>query len=135
MKGGAGRRWPHYEPVEPGTRPPLAYPEYRSTRLRSPLRVPVDLPQRLTEVTGPLLGADRVLPGDNDLTRRRDAEPIGQRIIVHGRVMDSDGRAVPHTLVEVWQANAAGRYRHERDQWDAPLDPNFDGLGRTTTDS
>ncbi len=135
MSGGEGRIGPHYEPVEPGTRPPLAYPDYQSTRLRSPLRVPIDLPQRLTEVTGPLLGADRVLLGDNDLTRRRDGEPIGQRIIVHGSVMDSDGRAVPHTLVEVWQANAAGRYRHERDQWDAPLDPNFDGLGRTMTDS
>ena len=126
---------PSYEPPEPGTRPPLAYPDYRSTRLRAPLRSPVDLPQRLTELTGPLLAADRVHPGDNDLTRRHDGEPVGQRIVVHGRVLDSDGRPVPDTLVEVWQANAAGRYRHLRDQWDAPLDPNFDGLGRTVTDS
>ena len=126
---------PRYEPPEAGTRPPLTYPDYQSTRLRAPLREPVDLPQRLAEITGPLLGADRVQPGDNDLTRRHDAEPLGQRVIVHGQVLDSDGRPVPDTLVEVWQANAAGRYRHPRDQWDAPLDPNFDGLGRTVTDA
>ncbi len=128
-------RLPSYELPEAGSRPPLAYPAYRSTQLRAPMNAPVDLPQRLTEVTGPLLGADRVLPGDNDLTRRHDGEPIGQRIIVHGRVLDSGGRPVPDTLLEIWQANAAGRYRHLRDQWDAPLDPNFDGLGRTVTDS
>jgi protocatechuate 3,4-dioxygenase beta subunit len=124
-----------YEPAEPGAHPPLAYPDYAGTRLRAPLRAPVDLPQRLTELTGPLLGHERVSPGDNDLTSRHDGEPVGQRIVVHGRVLDSDGRPVPDTLVEVWQANAAGRYRHLRDQWPAPLDPNFDGLGRTVTGS
>jgi protocatechuate 3,4-dioxygenase, beta subunit len=126
---------PAYGPPEPGAQPPLSFPAYAGTTLRAPLRAPVDLPQRLTEVTGPLLGHERVADGDNDLTRRHDGEPLGQRIVVHGRVLDSDGRAVPDTLVEVWQANAAGRYRHLRDQWPAPLDPSFDGLGRTMTDS
>jgi protocatechuate 3,4-dioxygenase beta subunit len=120
---------------DPGAHPPLASPDYASTRLRAPLRDPVPLPQRLTELTGPLLGEDRVVPLDADLTRQSDGEPIGQRITVQGRVLDSDGRPVPHALVEVWQANAAGRYAHLRDQWPAPLDPHFAGLGRTVTDA
>jgi protocatechuate 3,4-dioxygenase, beta subunit len=115
--------------------PPLDFPAYASTTARAPKRPLVLLPQQLTEVTGPLLGAERVGPLDHDLTRQHDGEPVGQRIVVHGRVLDSDGRAVPDTLVEVWQANAAGRYRHPVDQWPAPLDPNFTGLGRTMTDS
>ena len=118
-----------------GLHPPLRSPEYRSTVPRAPGRPPVLLPQNLTEVTGPLLGADRVGPTDNDLTRQHAGEPQGQRIIVHGRVLDSDGRAVPDTLVEIWQTNAAGRYRHVNDNWPAPLDPNFTGLGRTVTDA
>jgi protocatechuate 3,4-dioxygenase beta subunit len=126
---------PRYRRDPEGTHPPLLSPAYGGTVLRAPLRPPVDLPQRLTEVTGPVLGDERVGPLDHDLTRRRDVEPQGQRIVVHGRVLDSDGRPVPHTLVEVWQANAAGRYRHLADQWPAPLDPGFDGLGRTLTDS
>ena len=120
---------------EAGTHPPLLYPDYRSTVLRSPLRAPVALPQRLTEITGPLLGEDRVVPLDADLTRQSDAEPIGQRITVQGQVRDSDGRPVPDALLEIWQANAAGRYAHERDTWPAPLDPHFAGLGRTITDA
>jgi protocatechuate 3,4-dioxygenase beta subunit len=118
-----------------GVHPPLDSPAYRSTALRHPQRPLVLLPQNLTEITGPLLGKDRIGPTDSDLTRQHEGEPIGQRIIVSGRVLDSGGRAVPDTLVEVWQANAAGRYRHLRDQWPAPLDPNFDGLGRVLTDS
>jgi protocatechuate 3,4-dioxygenase beta subunit len=121
------------EPAE--RRTPVAFPEYRSTALRAPLRTPVDLPQRLTEVTGPVLGEDRVKPEDADLTLRMGGEAQGQRINVFGRVLDSDGRPVPDTLVEVWQANAAGRYRHVGDSWPAPLDPHFDGLGRVMTDS
>ena len=113
----------------------MAYPEYRSTALRAPLRTPVDLPQRLTEVTAPVLGEDRVTAQDADLTLRMGGEAQGQRIIVFGRVLDSDGRPVPNALVEVWQANAAGRYRHVVDNWPAPLDPHFDGLGRVITDS
>ena len=116
-------------------RTPLGYPAYRSTALRAPLRTPVDLPQRLTEVTGPVLGEDRVTAADADLTLRMGGEAQGQRIFVHGRVLDSGGRPVPNALVEVWQANAGGRYRHVGDNWPAPLDPHFDGLGRVITDS
>jgi len=116
-----------------GAHPPLLYPAYRSTQLRAPLRPPVLLPQRLTEVTGPLLGEERVTAADADLTTRSGGEPVGQRITLQGQVCDSDGRAVPHTLVEIWQANAAGRYAHERDTWPAPLDPHFAGVGRAMT--
>jgi protocatechuate 3,4-dioxygenase beta subunit len=116
-----------------GVHPPLLSPAYRSTVRRAPSRPPVLLPHRLTEVTGPLLGEERIGPNDADLTRQHEGEPLGQRILVHGRVVDSGGRPVPHTLVEVWQANAAGRYRHARDTWPAPLDPNFTGAGRVLT--
>jgi protocatechuate 3,4-dioxygenase beta subunit len=125
---------PQYEPVH-GVHPPLLSPAYRSTVLRAPREPLILLPQNLTEVTGPLLGAELVRPGDNDLTRQHGGEPMGQRIIVRGRVLDSDERAVPDTLLEIWQANAGGRYRHVVDQWPAPLDPNFTGLGRAMTDS
>jgi protocatechuate 3,4-dioxygenase, beta subunit len=118
-----------------GTHPPLASPGYAATALRAPSREPVLLPHSLTEITGPLLGHGRVLPGDSDLTKQHDGEPLGERIVVHGRVLDSDGRAVPDTLVEAWQANAAGRYAHQVDQHPAPLDPNFTGVGRCLTDS
>ncbi len=133
LSGGA--RLPHYRPDPAGTHPPLLSPDYASTQLRAPLKAPVDLPQRLTEVTGPVLGDGLVRPGDADLTRGYAEEPAGQRIIVSGRLLDSDGRTIPHNLVEIWQANAAGRYRHDRDNWPAPLDPNFDGMGRTLTDA
>ena len=93
------------------------------------------MPHRLTEVTGPVFGDDRVQPGDDDLTHWNGGEALGQRIIVHGRLLDSGGRAVPNSLIEVWQANTGGRYRHVKDQWPAPLDPHFDGLGRTRTDA
>ncbi|WP_035869184.1 protocatechuate 3,4-dioxygenase subunit beta [Cryptosporangium arvum] len=114
--------------------PRLDYDGYKSTALRHPKQPLVALPQSFTEITGPLLGEGRLGETDHDLTRQHDGEPQGQRIIVHGRVLDSDGRPVPQTLLEVWQANAAGRYRHVIDNWPAPLDPNFTGLGRTLTD-
>ncbi len=126
--------WPTY-PRPAGVHPPLDFPGYRSTGLRAPKKPPVLLPQNLTEITGPLLGAERVAASDADLTRQHDGEPLGQRIIVYGQVRDSGGRPVPHTLVEVWQANAAGRYRHVVDNWPAPLDPNFTGAGRALTDA
>jgi protocatechuate 3,4-dioxygenase beta subunit len=125
---------PRYLPEAEGRRTPVGHAGYRSTALRAPLRAPVDLPQRLTEVTGPVLGEDRVTATDADLTLRSGGEAQGQRIIVFGRVLDSDGRPVPDALVEIWQANAAGRYRHVGDNWPAPLDPHFDGLGRVMTD-
>jgi protocatechuate 3,4-dioxygenase beta subunit len=114
--------------------PPMDYAGYKSTALRHPKEPLIILPQRLTEVTGPVFGDDLVKRGDNDLTQGHDGEPIGQRIIVHGHVKEDDGRPVPNTLVEVWQANAGGRYRHAVDTWPSPLDPNFTGGGRTITD-
>jgi protocatechuate 3,4-dioxygenase beta subunit len=93
------------------------------------------LPQRLTELTGPAFGADRVQAGDADLTMANGGEALGQRIVVHGRLLDGDGRGVADSLIEVWQANAAGRYAHVVDRWPAPLDPHFTGLGRVVTDA
>jgi protocatechuate 3,4-dioxygenase beta subunit len=117
-----------------GVHPPLRWPDYRSTVLRAPGRQLVEMPHTLTELTGPLLGDRPVGEIDHDLTRQHAGEPIGERIIVHGRVLDSDGRPVPRTLVEVWQANSAGRYPHHADRHPAPLDPNFTGAGRCLTD-
>ena len=123
-----------YRRAPDGTHPPLLSPEYASTVLRAPKQPPLRMAQTLTEVTGPLLGDGRVGELDHDLTRQHDGEPLGERIIVHGRLLDGDGRPIRNTLVEVWQANAAGRYRHEGDQHPAPLDPNFTGVGRCMTD-
>ena len=122
-----------YRADAPGTHPPYDYPDYGSTKLRHPRRALHVLPQRLTELTGPLFGAERVREGDDDLTN--DGAAIGQRIVVHGRLLDGDGHAAPGSLIEVWQANAAGRYAHAADRWPAPLDPNFAGAGRAVTDA
>jgi protocatechuate 3,4-dioxygenase, beta subunit len=130
--GGLGLPW--YPPVR-GVHPPLDSPEYRSSLLRAPRRPPLPLPQGLTEVTGPLLGAERVRPADADLTGRHAGAPLGERIIVAGRVLDSGGRPVPAALIEIWQANASGRYAHPVDDHPAPLDPNFEGAGRCLTDA
>jgi protocatechuate 3,4-dioxygenase beta subunit len=135
MTAETGLTLPHYQRPGGGVHPPLDYPEYRSSALRAPARPLVPMPQWLTEVTGPLLGPERVTAADADLTTRHAGEPIGERIIVTGRVLDSGGRPVPDTLVEIWQANSAGRYAHPVDQHPAPLDPNFDGGGRCVTDS
>jgi protocatechuate 3,4-dioxygenase beta subunit len=115
--------------------PPLLSPGYRATVKRAPKRPLIYVPHGLSEITGPVYGHDRVAEGDDDLTRHHEEEAIGQRITVAGRVLDGDGRPVPDALIEVWQANAAGRYRHQGDQHPAPLDPNFDGAGRCVTDS
>lgn len=125
---------PHF-PSDAHEQPSLDFGDYRSTALRHPTQPLVVLPQRLTEVTGPLLGEGRVKDSDSDLTRQHDGEAVGQRIIVSGRVLDANRKPVPNTLVEIWQANAAGRYRHTGDNWPAPLDPNFDGVGRAMTDA
>jgi protocatechuate 3,4-dioxygenase beta subunit len=114
--------------------PPLDFPEYRSTALRAPKRPLVILDGAETELTGPAFGHERVGPGDNDLTAQHEGDPLGERIVVAGRVLDADARPVPNALVEVWQANAAGRYRHDLDRHPAPLDPSFSGAGRTLTD-
>ncbi len=114
---------------------PFLAPDYQSTVLRAPKRPLVPLPQTLSETTGPVYGHDKVGPLDHDLTRQHGGEPIGERIIVSGRVLDGDGGPVADSLIEVWQPNAAGRYAHKGDQHEAPLDPNFTGAGRIVTDA
>ena len=115
--------------------PPLLYPDYKSTVLRAPKHALVLVPHTLSELTGPVYGHSDIQETDSDLTRQHKGEPLGERIIVHGTVMDEDGRGVPDTLVEIWQANACGRYTHVNDQHPAPLDPNFTGCGRVVTDA
>ncbi len=121
---------------EDAGQPPSLYPDYASTVSRSPREPLVRIPHTLTETTGPTNAWSRLM-GESmaDLTTQHKGTPLGQRIVVSGRVLDEDGRPVPHTVVEVWQANAAGRYIHKKDQWDAPLDPNFTGAGRVITDA
>jgi len=128
-KGQGYRRFP------PGTQPEYDFPFYASTALRHPTQQLVIVPQTLSEITGPVFGYDELKPSDNDLTRQHKGRPIGERIIISGRVLDENGKPVPQTLVEVWQANAAGRYPHAADQHNAPLDPNFSGAGRAMTDA
>jgi len=119
---------------EDAGQPASLHPAYASTVLRSPRQPLVRIPQTITETTGPR-DWDRLMGGAMaDLTTQHAAMPQGQRIIVSGRVLDEQGRPVPYTVVEIWQANAAGRYIHAKDQWDAPLDPNFTGAGRVITD-
>jgi protocatechuate 3,4-dioxygenase, beta subunit len=115
--------------------PPYLYPDYRSTVKRAPSQPLVLIPHTLSELTGPVYGHESVREHDTDLTRQHAGEPLGERIIVSGRVLDEDGRPVPNTLLEIWQANAAGRYIHVVDQHPAPIDPNFSGAGRVVTDS
>jgi protocatechuate 3,4-dioxygenase beta subunit len=117
------------------SQPPTLYPPYRSSILRAPRQPLIVLPHTLSEITGPVFGHEKISATDHDLTRQHTGEPLGERIIVRGRVLDDNGRAIPNTLLEIWQANAAGRYRHKKDNHDAPLDPNFTGAGRTLTDS
>jgi protocatechuate 3,4-dioxygenase, beta subunit len=118
-----------------GREPLYLHPDYRSSVKRAPGRPLVLLPEALADTTGPAFGDGDVAPGDADLTAQHDGEPLGERIVVSGRIVASDGRPVPETLIEIWQANAAGRYRHGSDQHRAPLDPNFTGAGRCLTDA
>ena len=115
--------------------PPSLSPAYKSTVKRTPNRPLISLPPSLSEMTGPLFGQDTVRPEDADLTRQHEGEPQGERIIVTGRLLDEGGRPVPHSLIELWQCNAAGRYLHPLDQHPAPLDANFTGAGRAVTDA
>jgi protocatechuate 3,4-dioxygenase beta subunit len=119
---------------EPGTQPPSFYPGYRATRLRAPSQTLIFLPHTVSETTGPIFGDSDINPTDSDLTMQHESEPLGERIIVQGQVLDGNGRPLSNSLIEIWQANAAGRYAHKNDDHAAPLDPNFTGTGRTLTD-
>src|ERR1700751_4067907 len=116
--------------------PPAFTPIYKTSALRSP-RVPLwSLQNSLSEVTGPIFRPEELGPLDNDLVLNyaKGGDPIGEQIVVHGYVLDGNGRPLSRTLVEVWQANAGGRYRHRNDTYIAPIDPNFGGCGRMITD-
>lgn len=116
--------------------PPFLYPDYEITKLRAPSKRLVELPKGWFHHTpGPVFGARPVRPSDADLTQQHDERPIGQRIVLHGRVLDSDGRGVPNALLEIWQANAAGYYVDVADPKFMPRDPNFTGAGRCLTES
>ena len=120
--------------------PEYLHPEYVSSLKRAPTKPLVVLPHTVTEITGPIFGEgilrEKKIPVQGlDLTRTGAGEALGERILVSGRVLDEDGRVIPHTLLEIWQANAAGRYRHKWDQHDAPLDPHFTGAGHVLTDA
>src|SRR5262245_46565052 len=114
------RKSPTYRRYRAGTQPDYGYSGYRSSAKRRPTRPLILPPQTLSEITGPLFGYGDVGSNDHDLTRQHKGTPIGERIIVSGRVLDENGKPVPHTLIEVWQANAAGRYPHPADRHDAP---------------
>lgn len=124
-----------YPRLKPEEQPVLLHAPYGSTARRAPLQPMIQIPHTPSELTGPMFGHHPLGETDNDLTRQHDGEPLGERIIVAGRVLDQDGRPIPHTLVELWQCNAAGRYAHHVDTHRAPLDPNFTGAGRAMTDS
>jgi protocatechuate 3,4-dioxygenase, beta subunit len=115
--------------------PRLDYPPYRSSILRHPRHAPQPVDPEGVELWSPVFGDRDVTAAEADLTVQHAGEPLGSRIVVAGRVVDGDGRPVAHQLVEIWQANAAGRYAHLRDQHPAPLDPNFTGQGRVRTDA
>jgi len=124
-----------YPRPDPGSQPALLHPPYKSTLRRAPNFSPIRIPHTPSELSGPVYGHSEIGDTDNDLTRQSPGEPIGERILVAGRVVDEDGRPIPHTLVELWQANAAGRYLHHLDNHPAPIDPNFTGAGRALTDA
>jgi protocatechuate 3,4-dioxygenase, beta subunit len=123
-----------YRRIAPGTQPPYLHPPYRSSLDRAPTRAPIPIPHTLSELTAPRFAPDDLAGSTSDLTAAGSGRALGERIVVSGRVLDEDGRPVRQTLLEVWQANAAGRYHHRSDQHDAPLDPFFVGRGRVLTD-
>jgi protocatechuate 3,4-dioxygenase beta subunit len=124
-----------YRGYDRDTQPDYHYPPYASTVKRSPREPLLPLQASLSEITGPVFGYERLRANDWDLTKQGESDPIGERIVVTGRILDGNGKPVAHTLVEIWQANAAGRYPHPRDNHNAPIDPNFFGAGRTLTDA
>jgi protocatechuate 3,4-dioxygenase beta subunit len=136
LQGGSGvAKIIAYRRPRRDTQPPYLHSPYVSSIKRAPAKSLIYLPQTLSEVTGPSFAAAAIDVKACDLTRQHSGNPLGERVIVSGRVLDEDGRPVRHSLVEIWQANAAGRYLHKSDQHDAPLDPNFTGCGHTLTDA
>jgi len=127
-----------YGREDAAAQPPLSFAQFKASVVRAPASAPIRVPQTLTETTGPsgegvwerLMG-----PAVADLTRQHSGTPLGERIVVSGRVLDENGRPIPNTMIEILQANTAGRYVHHYDQHDAPLDPNFTGAGRVISDS
>lgn len=137
-KGSAAPDWDSFRPPPDGTHPPFDFPGYGSTRLRHPNGEPIRLdPGKAdpTDLSGPVFGHGSVRDAEADLTIGAGGEAIGQRIIVTGHLLDAGGRPIPSSLVEIWQANASGRYRHQSDRWPGALDPNFIGAGRALTDA
>jgi protocatechuate 3,4-dioxygenase beta subunit len=124
-----------YRRIVPGSQPECHHDAYRSSIGRVPSKPLIQLPHTISELSGPVFGHNSIGETDNDLTRQHRGDPLGERVILTGRVLDEDGRAVPHTLIEIWQSNAAGRYSHAKDNHRAPLDPNFTGAGRTLTNA
>ena len=123
-----------YRKAAPGTQPEYRHPPYVSSLKRAPTQPLVSLPDTLSEITGPIFRKDIADVNAFDLTRQGNGKPLGERIVVSGQVRDEDGRPIRESLIEIWQANAAGRYLHKWDQHDAPVDPNFIGVGQTFTD-
>jgi protocatechuate 3,4-dioxygenase, beta subunit len=120
--------------VMPASQPPYLHPPYVSTQKRAPSKPLILLPGALVRTNGPVFGHETIRPADSDLTCQHAGEPLGERVVVSGRVLDDDGHPVRGALIEIWQANAAGRYKHKNDNHPAPLDPNFSGCGRLLTD-
>ena len=126
-----------YLPRDPAAHPPALYPPYKSSVARAPSLAPLSFPASPSEISGPVFDHNLLGPQDNDLIHNyaaAGASAIGPRIIVHGRLSDEYDRPVRGALIEVWQANAGGRYRHKKEGYQAPLDPNFGGCGRMITD-
>ena len=123
-----------FDAIAPGIHPTLIHLPYKSSLKRGPARVAQRITALAPVATNVAAGAGLILPNDTDLTAHGAGEPLGEKIVVTGRVLDEDGRPVRNSLLEVWQCNAAGRYWHKREQHNAPLDPNFYGLGKMLTD-
>ncbi len=140
MNGGHAANRAGYYPRDRRRHPPARHDDYKTSLTRAPRLPLLSVENTLSEITGPVFGHGDIGPLDNDLLAnfRQDGAapgaPIGERIVIHGRVLDENARPVPGGLIEIWQANAAGRYRHRNDSYRAPLDPNFGGCGRTLTD-
>ena len=123
-----------FDAIAPGVYPELVYPPYKSTAKRGPTQPLLRIDTRAPAEQNVAPSSRILLPNDTDLTVHGESEPLGEKIVVTGRVVDQDGKPVRNSLLEVWQCNAAGRYRHKKDQHNAPLDPNFNGWGKMMTD-